>query len=292
MAILVDKSPEIIVQNAQSRYAAGMIALMRDTGTRIVAGVAPGYGGEAMDGLALFDTVAEARAATDARASVIFTPPPGLGAAIEEAAEAGIRLAVAATEHAPLHDTIAAASVARAAGMWLVGPNSLGILAPGHGMLGALPAGFAQPGPVGLVSRSGTLAIVTMQALSAARLGLSTAVSMGGDTVIGRRPAEYLRLFADDPQTRAIVYIGEIGGTKEDELASALASCSKPVVTMIVGHSAPEGRTLGHAGALIGTDADRAEAKSARLAAAGAHSCRTPAELVAALSRLLGGKPS
>lgn len=288
MAILVETAPEIIVQNARSRYAAGMIALMRETGTRIVGGVAPGWGGSAMEGLPLFDTVAEACATTGARASVIFTPPPGVGAAVEEAADAGIRLAVAATEHAPLHDTIAAAAAARAAGMWLVGPNSLGILAPGYGMLGALPAGLAMPGPVGLMSRSGTLAIVTMQALFAAGYGLSTAVSIGGDTVIGRRPAEYLRLFDDDPQTRAIVYVGEIGGTKEDELAVAMAGCGKPVVAMIVGHSAPEGRTLGHAGALIGSDADRAAAKSARLAAAGALACRSPAELVAALDRAIG----
>lgn len=286
MAILLQRDSRVIVQNAHSAYARGMIPLMRDAGTRIVGGVTPGYGGTVAHGMTLFDTVADARAATEADVSVIYSPPFAVADAIVEAAEAGLSLAVAAAEYAPVHDVAAALARARDAGLWVVGPNSLGLLSPGIGMLCGLPPAFARPGRVGLVSRSGTLSLLMLRTLSAAGIGQSTAVSMGGDSIIGRRPAEYVRAFEADPETDAVVVIGEIGGGKEAELADALAEISKPVVVLIAGRSAPEGRRLGHAGALVGGATETAAAKMARLEAAGARVCRSPSDVVATLAAL------
>jgi succinyl-CoA synthetase alpha subunit len=286
MAILLERDSRVIVQNAHSAYARQMIPLMRDAGTRIVGGVAPGHGGGTAHGMDLFDTVAEARAATGADTSVIYSPPFAVADAIVEAAEAGLSLAVAAAEYAPVHDVAAALARARDAGLWVVGPNSLGLLSPGIGMLCGLPPAFSRPGRIGLVSRSGTLSLLMLRTLSAAGIGQSTVVSMGGDSIIGRRPVEYVRAFEADPETDAVVVVGEIGGGKEAELARALPEIAKPVVVLIAGRSAPEGRRLGHAGALVGGAAETAAAKMALLAEAGAHVCRSPAEVVAVLNAL------
>jgi succinyl-CoA synthetase alpha subunit len=292
MGILLRRDTGVIVQNVGSRYGAGLLGQMQATGTRLVAGVAPGQGGaRSVNDLPLFDTMADARASTGANAAILFAPAPALADAVVEAAQAGIRLCLAMAEHVPAHDAAAACAAARRAGMWLVGPNSLGLIVPGVGMLGALPAGFARPGHVGLMSRSGTLAITMLRALHGAGLGVSAAVSLGGDAIIGRRPAEYLPLFDADSETRAIVHLGEIGGRKEEELADAARTCRTPVFAMIVGRSAPEGRQLGHAGAMIGQGAETAAAKIEVLRAAGVTVCTTPRNLTAALSKLLCGSP-
>ncbi|WP_051402414.1 succinate--CoA ligase subunit alpha [Lutibaculum baratangense] len=286
MAILLKPGARVVVQNALSAYGREMIPLMREAGTQLVAGVAPGHGGREAQGLPVFDTVAEACAATGADTSVIYTPPFGVADAIVEAAAAGIALAVAAAEHAPVHDVMPALAFARERGMWVVGPNSLGLLSPGVGMLCGLPPAFGLPGRVGLISRSGTLSIVMLRTLSAAGIGQSTAVSIGGDGVIGRRPVEYVELFDADPATDAVVVVGEIGGGKEAELAEATARFETPVVAMIVGRSAPQGRRFGHAGALAGSPAETADAKMALLREAGATVCTSPAEVVEALRGL------
>lgn len=287
MAILLTPENRVVIQNVRSAYARNMIGQMRDAGTNLVAGVAPGAGGGDYLGLPVFDTVERAVERTGADAAVIYTPGHGVADAIVEAADAGVRLAVAAAEHAPTHDVAAALAHARGKGAWIVGPNSLGLLSPGTGMLCGLPPAFGLPGRVGVISRSGTLSIATLRALTASGVGQSTAVSIGGDSIIGRRPAEYARLFEADPGTDAIVVIGEIGGGKEHELADTMAEISKPVFAMIVGRSAPRGRTLGHAGALVRDVSETADAKIEALAAAGATIRHSPLALAAAVKQSL-----
>ena len=190
--------------------------------------------------------------------------------AVVEAADAGIALVVAAAELVPVHDAINLAAYARDRGAWVVGPNTAGIVSPGRAGLGAIPQEFTLRGAVGVMSRSGTLSIVTARNLTRAGIGQSTVVSMGGDQVIGRTPAEYLRAFLDDPETRAVVYLGEVGGAQEYDLIDLIAAADKPVFVVIVGRSAPTGKRMGHAGALANSERETAQAKRAALAAAGA----------------------
>lgn len=287
MAILLKRESRVIIQNVHSAYARNMIGQMRDAGTNIVGGVAPGSGGTEFLGLPVFDTVAEAVVEVGADTSVIYTPAFAVADAIVEAADSGIKLAVAAAEHAPVHDVMPALAHARTCGMWVIGPNALGLLSPGLGMLCGLPPAFGTPGRVGLVSRSGTLTIAMLRALSAQGVGQSTAISFGGDSMIGRRPAEYVREFEKDDDTDAVVVVGEIGGGKEAELAEIMGEISKPVFAMIVGRSAPEGRTLGHAGALARNSSETAAAKIARLREAGVTVCPSPMAVAKAVRERL-----
>lgn len=288
MAILLTRESRVVIQNVHSAYAKNMIGQMREAGTNVVAGVAAGSGGTTYLDLPVFDTVADAVAETDADTSVIYTPAFGVADAIVEASDAGITIAVAAAEHAPVHDIMPTLAHARASGTWVVGPNALGLLSPGLGMLCGLPPAFGLPGRVGVISRSGTLSIAMLRALTANGVGQSTVISIGGDSIVGRRPAEYAKLFEADPGTDAIVVVGEIGGGKEAELAEAMSEISKPVFSMIVGRSAPQGRTLGHAGALARKASETAAAKIEMLAAAGATICRSPLATAEAVKQRIG----
>jgi succinyl-CoA synthetase alpha subunit len=280
MAILLEAGAPVLVQHAASTYARGMVAAMRAGGTNVVAGVATGRGGERHEDTPWFDSVEQAVAATGAVASVCFAPPPWVHDAILEAADAGIRLLMVAAEYVPVHDAIPALAYARSRTCWVIGPNCIGLLSPGIGVLGGLSPALGTPGPVGMISRSGTLSLVLTHALTRAGLGQSTVVSIGGDAVIGRNPDEYVRMFDADPATRVIVLVGEIGGRKEYVVADLLAELHKPLIALIIGRHLPVGQRFGHAGALVSSLAEAAEEKRAALRRAGAVIADSPAHLV------------
>jgi succinyl-CoA synthetase alpha subunit len=261
----------VVVVGGTGRYGRAQIAGMLTAGTRIVASVAPGRGATSIDGIPTFDTVAEAVAARGARAAVIYTPPAGVRDAVVECAEAGIRLAVAAAEFVPIHDTMSALATARAHDMWVVGPNTLGFAIPGQILLGSIPPEFTKPGPVALFGRSGTLTATTARLLTGQRIGQSLVAHIGGDTLCGRNPHEYLRVAAADPATELVVYLGEIGGAKEYAMLDLVRSLGKPLLVLVVGRHARPGRRMGHAGALIEGERGTAQAKLAALREAGAY---------------------
>jgi succinyl-CoA synthetase alpha subunit len=255
---------------------------MRDAGTELLAGIALGRGGEVLDGLPLFDDIRDLPEPPDA--AVIYTPPEGVLDAVRAAA--GIPTIVVAAEYVPVHDSLRAAQAARAAGSWLVGPNTLGLCIPGQGLLGSIAPSFCTPGKVAVIARSGTITLTLARLLTAAGIGQRAVMHIGGDTIAGRNPHEWVDALAADPATAAVLYCGEIGGDKEYALAEAIARCPKPVVTMLVGRHAPEGKRMGHAGALVGGVRETAAAKLAALAEAGALTARTPADAIAHLKEL------
>jgi succinyl-CoA synthetase alpha subunit len=275
----------VVVFNPTGRYAARQVAGMREAGTPVVAGLALGKGGGTLDGLPLLDTLSALDAPADA--AILYTPPEGTGIAIRQCAAAGIKTIVAAAEYVPLHDTLRAAQAARAAGCWLVGPNTLGLCVPGQGLLGSVAPSFCMPGRVALLGRSGTLTLAVARLLTAAGIGQRIAIHLGGDGVIGRNPHEYLAGLAKDPGTAAVLYCGEIGGDKEYALAEALAGFPKPLVATVAGRHAPAERQMGHAGALIGHAREGAAAKLAALREAGAHVALTPYDAIDLLKDLL-----
>ncbi len=260
----------VLVLGGTGRYGAAQLAGMRAAGTRIVAHVAAGRGGQSLDGIPAFDSVVDAVGATDARTAVIYTPPAGLRDAIIECAEADVRFAVAAAEFVPLHDTMVALAHARGRDMWVVGPNSLGFCLPGKIWLGSIAPEFTRPGPVALFGRSGTLSSIAARLLTQAGCGQSVVAHIGGDTLCGRNPHEYLGVAAEDPAIELVVYLGEIGGTKEYEMLGLIRAMVKPVVVLIVGRHAPAGKRMGHAGALVEGARGTAEAKRQALREAGA----------------------
>lgn len=278
----------VVVFNPTGRYAAAQVAAMREAGTNLVAGIALGRGGTVQDGLTLLDDVGELDAPADA--AVIYTPPEGVLDAVRDAAAARIPTILVAAEYVPLHDALRAAGAARAAGCWMVGPNTLGLCVPGQGdnqgVLGSIVPGFCMPGRVAVLCRSGTLTLTMARLLTAAGVGQRAVMHIGGDAVCGRSPHEYLAALAADPGTGAILYCGEIGGDKEYALAETIPHCAKPVVTMLVGRHAPAERRMGHAGALVGGERETAAAKLAALKAAGAHTARDPEEAIAILRAL------
>lgn len=286
MSVLLTAAARVIAVSATGPYGKAQIEMMRGGGTNIVAGVSVGRGGTTLDGLPLFDTASQAVAATGGDTAVIYTPASGCCASIVECADAGIRLALAAAEHVPVHDALFALPYAKSRGTWVVGPNTAGMATPGHAILGSMPQGFTSPGRVGLIGRSGTLTMTMARTLTAAGFGQSTVAHIGGDVLAGRNPHEWLKLFLADPATSVIVYCGEIGGTKEYAMLDLVRASTKPVVCFIAGRNAPAGKRMGHAGALVGAERETAQAKSAALAAAGAHTARTPYEVVAILERL------
>jgi len=261
----------VVVVGGTGRYGVAQIAGMRAAGTNVVAGVAAGRGGTMIDGLATFDTVAEAVGARGAVAAVIYTPPAGVRDAIVECAEAGIRFAVVAAEFVPIHDSLIALARARERDMWVVGPNTLGFAIPGRILLGSIPPQFTRPGPVALFGRSGTLTATTARLLTAQGIGQSLVAHIGGDALCGRNPHEYLQAAAADPASEIVVVLGEIGGTKEYAMLDIIRALDKPVVAMVVGRHAPPGRRMGHAGALVEGARGSAQAKIAALREAGAH---------------------
>jgi len=270
MSILVNAGTRLLVQGFTGREGTFHAAQMIEAGTCVVGGVTPGKGGTTHLARPVFDTVAAAVAETRANASVIFVPAAFAADAIGEAAEAGLPLIVCITEGIPVHDMVRACAYVQARGARLVGPNCPGLLTPGEAKVGIIPSRIAQPGPVGMVSRSGPLTYEAADALTRAGLGLSTIVGIGGDPVLGTRFADVLPLFEADPATRAVVLIGEIGGTDEEVAAEVIASMKTPVVAFISGRSAPEGKRMGHAGAIVSGGRGTAASKVAALTAAGA----------------------
>ncbi|WP_324669031.1 succinate--CoA ligase subunit alpha [Geochorda subterranea] len=265
MAILVDRGTRLLVQGITGREGAFHTARMLEYGTQVVGGVTPGKGGSTVEGVPVFDTVQEARAATGANASIIFVPAGFAADAALEAIEAGLELVVIITEGIPVQDMLQVVARARQRGTRLIGPNCPGLISPGEALVGILPGRVFTPGPVGLVSRSGTLTYEVVHLLSQAGIGQSTCVGVGGDPIVGTRFVDVLARFEEDPATRAVVLIGEIGGTDEEEAAAFIRErVTKPVVAFISGRTAPPGKRMGHAGAIIsgrlGTPQSKVEA--------------------------------
>lgn len=287
MSILVGPSTRLVVQGLTGREGGFHAAQMAAYGTQIVAGVTPGRGGErALDGTTpVFDTVADAVAATGAETSCIFVPAAGAADAIAEAAAAGIRTIFCITEGIPVHDMVGALAIVREHGARLIGPNCPGATSPaGRGSgakVGIIPASIHLPGDVGVVSRSGTLTYEAVQSMTDAGIGQSTCLGIGGDPIIGTTFRDALELFADDPATRALVLIGEIGGSAEEEAAAWAGANLRhlPRVAFVAGRAAPEGRRMGHAGAIVSGASGRAADKIAALEAAGFKVAESPTQL-------------
>jgi succinyl-CoA synthetase alpha subunit len=287
MSILVDRDTRVLIQGLG---AAGTFHAqqMRGYGTAIVAGVSPGKGGTAHEGLPVFDTVETAVIQTGANASVIFVPPLGAADAILEAAAAGIGLIVCITEGIPVLDMVKVRRALKGKPCRLVGPNCPGVITPGAAKLGIMPGPIHRPGRVGIVSRSGTLTYEAADQLTALGLGQSTAIGIGGDPVKGMDFIDCLRLFEADPQTQAVLLIGEIGGTSEEEAAAFVkANVKKPVAAFVAGLTAPPGRRMGHAGAIISGGKGLASDKIAALREAGIAVAPTPAALGSTVAAML-----
>src|SRR5438270_3278141 len=280
MSVLVDKKTRLIIQGITGREGTFHTLQAVKYGTQVVGGVTPGKGGTKHEGLDVFNTVDEARRKTGANASVIFVPPPFAADAILESAEAGIELVVCITEGIPTFDMIRARTFLKGKKTRLIGPNCPGIISPGKCKIGIMPGHIHLPGRVGVVSRSGTLTYEAVGQLTALGIGQSTCIGIGGDPIIGTTHMDALRLFNEDPETEAIIMIGEIGGTAEEEAAAYVKDfVTKPVVGFIAGQTAPPGRRMGHAGAIISGGSGKASDKIAAMEAAGITVCMTPAEL-------------
>ncbi len=281
MAILVDKHTRLIVQGITGREGRFHTQQMLEYGTKVVAGVTPGKGGEWVDGAPVFDSMRTAVDATGANTSLIFVPAPYACDAIYEALDAGIELIVCITEGIPVRDMIQVrAYLDRRNHARLVGPNCPGLLTPGQAKVGIIPGHVAAPGPVGVVSRSGTLTYEVIAALTRAGLGQSTCVGIGGDPINGTSFIDCLRLFENDPNTEKVVLIGEIGGTDEERAAAFIRDhMTKPVVGFIAGRTAPPGRRMGHAGAIVEGGAGTAADKIAALEAAGVKVAEHPEQI-------------
>ncbi|MDR1732708.1 MAG: succinate--CoA ligase subunit alpha [Synergistaceae bacterium] len=273
MSILLTKETRAVVQGATGRIGRKQTEWMLEYGTKIVAGVTPGHGGEVLKefgDLPVYDCVADAVTERQANATVLFVPAPLLRNAVLESAAAGMNLIVAVPEHVPVHDTLQMRCFARERGTTLIGPNSAGLISPGIGKLGILPGNMFTAGRVGLISRSGTLAYEVAGYLGEKGCGQSTVVGLGGDPVTGTSLSELLEMFEEDPETDAVVVVGEIGGTAEVGAAKQVARMKKRVVFFMAGRSAPAGRTLGHAGAIIRGQTGTIEYKTRCLEEAGA----------------------
>jgi succinyl-CoA synthetase alpha subunit len=292
VAIFLDKNSKVIVQGITGREGAFHTEQMRAYGTNVVAGVSPGKGGQDANGVPIFDTVAEAVAATAADVSGIFVPPPFAADAIMESAASAIPLTVCITEGIPVHDMIRARAFVERAGTRLLGPNCPGLVTPGQCKVGIIPNHINTPGPVGIVGRSGTLTYEVIQGLGQAGMGQTTSVGIGGDPVLGMTFSDVLALFARDPNTHAVVIIGEIGGSDEENGAEFIRSSGfdKPVVAFISGRTAPPGKRMGHAGAIISGNKGTAQSKIDALTAAGAVIADTIEDVVRLVGERLGAR--
>jgi succinyl-CoA synthetase alpha subunit len=289
VSVLVDQNTRVVVQGLTGREGSFHAQQMLEYGTRVVAGVTPGKGGAKHLDVPVFNTVAEAARETAASASVIFVPPAYAADAILEAIDAALPLVVCITEGIPTLDMVRVATVLSGSPTRLIGPNCPGIISPGKCKIGIMPGRIHKPGHVGVVSRSGTLTYEAVDQLTRLGIGQSTCIGIGGDPIIGTNFLDAMRLFNDDPETHAIVMIGEIGGNAEEKAAEFIrASVRKPVVGFIAGQTAPPGRRMGHAGAIISGGQGTAREKYAAIEAAGIHCVESPAEIGATLAAALG----
>jgi succinyl-CoA synthetase alpha subunit len=289
VSILVDRTTRVVVQGITGKEGAFHAARCKEYGTTVVGGVTPGKGGTTHEGFAVWNTVEEAVRQEGANCALIFVPPAAAADAIMEAAAAGVPLVIGITEGIPVADMVRAKHYLASTSSRLIGPNCPGVITPAQAKIGIMPGHIHQVGPVGVVSRSGTLTYEVVGQLSARGIGQSTCVGIGGDPVNGTSFVDVLRLFNADPETRAIMMIGEIGGTAEEDAAAFIeASVTKPVVGFICGQTAPPGRRMGHAGAIIAGGKGTAAEKMKALEAAGAMLVRSPADMGATVAKVIG----
>ena len=289
MTVLIDAETRVVVQGITGHQGTVHARAMREFGANVVAGVTPGKGGSSVEGVPVFDTVRDAVSRAGANASCLFVPAPFAKDALLEAVDAGVKLCVLVTEHIPFHDMLVMYHYARSKGTRIIGPNCPGIASPGHSKVGIIPNVVFRPGRVGVISRSGTLTYEIVSGIKEHGLGQSTCIGLGGDPIVGTSFVDALPLFDRDPDTDLVVLVGEIGGTAEEEAAELIrTSFSKPVVAYIAGRSAPPGKRMGHAGAIISRGRGTAASKVDALERAGARVARFPyevSEIVAEISR-------
>jgi succinyl-CoA synthetase alpha subunit len=291
MAILVDQGTKLVVQGLTGREGSFHGLRNREYGTDLVAGVTPGKGGQDVEGVPVFDTVHEAVAETAANTAMVFVPPPFAADAIYESADAGIETIICITEGIPAHDMLRVYNYLRGTQSRLIGPNCPGVLSPGKANVGIIPAHFFSEGGVGLLSRSGTLTYQIGNELAQLGVGNSTIVGIGGDPIIGSSFIDVIALFEEDDQTELIVMVGEIGGDEEERTAEYIAeSVTKPVVAYIAGFTAPPGKRMGHAGAIISGSSGTAQAKAEALEAKGVPVGRNPTEVAQIAAERVGAR--
>ncbi|MEW5945401.1 MAG: succinate--CoA ligase subunit alpha [bacterium] len=290
MSILADENTRVVVQGITGREGRFHAERMVEYGTKVVAGVTPGKGGQEAAGAPVFNTVSEAVRRTGADASVVFVPPALAADAMLEAIDAGIRLVVAITEGIPALDMLKIVRAAEASGTTLIGPNCPGVTSPGKCNLGIMPGEIFMKGPVGVVSRSGTLTYEVVNELTERGLGQSSCVGVGGDPIIGTPFVDLLRMFEEDPETGAVVLIGEIGGSDEEMACGYIPDMTKPVVGFISGLTAPEGKRMGHAGAIISGGKGTAESKLNAMREAGVPVGKNPSHIAELAEKALWGK--
>src|SRR5262245_20006844 len=291
MSILVDRATRVVVQGITGKEGTFHALRCKEYGTRVVGGVTPGKGGTVHEGFPVWNTVEKAVRAEGADCALIFVPPPAAPDAIMEAADAGVPLVVCITEGIPVADMVRVRAFLARTGSRLIGPNCPGVITPDQAKIGIMPGHIHKAGPVGVVSRSGTLTYEVVHQLTQRGLGQSTCVGIGGDPVIGTSFIDVLRLFQADPETTSIMMIGEIGGTAEEEAAAFIkAHVTKPVVGFICGQTAPPGRRMGHAGAIIAGGRGTAAEKMAAMEAAGITTVKSPADMGATVARVVSKK--
>lgn len=285
MSILINKDTKVVITGITGKYGSIQAKNMIEYGTNVVAGVSPGKGGQSIWDVPIYDTMEEVVAKHDVNACIVYVPAFRVKDAAFEAMEAGIKLIMIPTEGLPSQDTMFLKAKAKELGVWILGPNTIGMISPGKCLFGSLASGYAIPGKVGILSRGGTIVIETIRMLSAEGIGQTSAVGAGGDAVLGKNTIDYLKLFNEDPETEAVVMLGEIGGQKENECAELISQMKKPVYFYLLGRTAPKGAKMGHAGTIVGGESEGFDAKREILGKAGAIVVDTPWQLIEELKK-------
>jgi len=287
MSIIIDENTKILVQGITGKQGAFHTKQMRLYGSKVVAGVTPGKGGQEVEGVPVYNTVNEAKENHEIDASVLFIPAPFAKDAAMEAIDAGVKIVVIITEHIPVHDEMEIMAFAQRRGATIIGPNTFGIISSGKSKIGIMPNQFFIPGNVGVVSRSGTLSYEIVGNLTMQNIGQSTVVGLGGDRVVGLYFVDVLKMFEEDPETKVVVLVGEIGGNAEEEAAHYIEKMTKPVVAYIAGRSAPPGKRMGHAGAIIERGKGTYQGKVDALKKSGAHVAELPFKVPELVKKLI-----